>query len=394
MEPFEGKLLELVESPADCVALLPVFSRWQPVKAARAQLRRQPAAAGMTADHHRDEALLMRVLGRESDDATPEHAWSQQRQEPLTAAQKGHLLQRYGWFARLALGRRDPAARQQAEQRAVRVAVVNATLAAAGLLGAFLGLVLLGLMAVGFHTRVLRRHYPDVLQTCWREPTAYLEAVVIMFLTLFAFALVAGYLPAVLRLPAQLLVPLAGGGWLVLRGGSALPPTAPAHGSRVRRLLREGACGLLGYVAGLPLLFLGLLLTARLRQLVTRAGWDEVVPTPAHPAVEQMRDAGALQMTVMIVGAVVIAPLLEEYIFRGLLYHHLRQRHRAWLAGMIAAFVFAALHPQSLLGIPVLMAIGFTMAMIREWRGSLTAPVVAHACNNLCVMVPLLIFEL
>jgi membrane protease YdiL (CAAX protease family) len=44
--------------------------------------------------------------------------------------------------------------------------------------------------------------------------------------------------------------------------------------------------------------------------------------------------------------------------------------------------VFAVVHPQGLIAVPVLMglALGFTLA--REWRGSLVPGMVAHSLNN------------
>jgi membrane protease YdiL (CAAX protease family) len=44
--------------------------------------------------------------------------------------------------------------------------------------------------------------------------------------------------------------------------------------------------------------------------------------------------------------------------------------------------LFAAIHPQGWVGIPVLATIALVLATLREWRGSIVAPVVAHACVN------------
>ena len=49
---------------------------------------------------------------------------------------------------------------------------------------------------------------------------------------------------------------------------------------------------------------------------------------------------------------------------------------------MIVALLFAAIHPQGWVGVPVLTGIAMSFAFIREWRGSIVAPVVAHALNN------------
>ena len=49
---------------------------------------------------------------------------------------------------------------------------------------------------------------------------------------------------------------------------------------------------------------------------------------------------------------------------------------------MLSAALFAAIHPQGIVGFAPLFAIGATLAALREWRGSLIAPMVAHGCVN------------
>ena len=48
----------------------------------------------------------------------------------------------------------------------------------------------------------------------------------------------------------------------------------------------------------------------------------------------------------------------------------------------MGGFIFAVIHPQGLLAVPALTAMGFGFALLREWRDSLIAPMVAHALNN------------
>ena len=80
--------------------------------------------------------------------------------------------------------------------------------------------------------------------------------------------------------------------------------------------------------------------------------------------------------------ACIFAPVLEETMFRGALFHHLRGRH-SWFASAVAvALMFAIIHPQGWLAIPVLCSIAMVLAALREWRGSIIAPMAAHAFNN------------
>ena len=51
------------------------------------------------------------------------------------------------------------------------------------------------------------------------------------------------------------------------------------------------------------------------------------------------------------------------------------------------ALVFASVHPQGWTGVPVLMAMAFNFAIVREWRGSLIAPMTMHFCTNAFTLV-------
>jgi len=49
---------------------------------------------------------------------------------------------------------------------------------------------------------------------------------------------------------------------------------------------------------------------------------------------------------------------------------------------VIMGVLFAAIHPQGLATIPALAGLAIGFALIREWRGSLIAPMAAHAMHN------------
>src|SRR5262249_59591031 len=54
--------------------------------------------------------------------------------------------------------------------------------------------------------------------------------------------------------------------------------------------------------------------------------------------------------------ASVCAPVVEETMFRGALFHHLRARWGWPIAAPIVAFIFAIVHPQGWVAVPVLGA--------------------------------------
>jgi len=91
--------------------------------------------------------------------------------------------------------------------------------------------------------------------------------------------------------------------------------------------------------------------------------------------------------------AAVFAPITEETLFRGGLLSHLRGRLGPFVSAAISGLVFAAIHPQGWAGIPVIGSIGFVLAMIRQWRGSLLASMTAHALNNGAVILAALALQ-
>jgi len=146
----------------------------------------------------------------------------------------------------------------------------------------------------------------------------------------------------------------------------------------------EFICGVAGYLAGLPILAFAMIVTIFLTKLGGKV--------PSHPIVNEV-SAGFWSALKLYLLASVWAPITEELLFRGAFFHHLRRRHGWFISSAIVSFIFAAIHPQGYLGIPMLMTIAFLLAALREWRGSLIAPIVGHALNNF-VATTVLIFLL
>jgi len=82
---------------------------------------------------------------------------------------------------------------------------------------------------------------------------------------------------------------------------------------------------------------------------------------------------------------VVIAPAVEEMMFRGLLFGTLRRRFGLLAAGMISAGLFAVAHGYGMVGFASVFLSGLLWAWIYERTGSLVPGMLAHALNNLLV---------
>jgi membrane protease YdiL (CAAX protease family) len=140
----------------------------------------------------------------------------------------------------------------------------------------------------------------------------------------------------------------------------------------------------------LPLLFGGLLVVLLISYLRQRAGGGGLFENgpPAHPLVGVAPNNWWVRVQVVL-AASVAAPLVEETMFRGVFYRHLREATRGGgfllsvlASGLVSGFIFAVIHPQGALAVPVLMGLAFGFAIGREWRGSLLSCMVAHGVHN------------
>jgi membrane protease YdiL (CAAX protease family) len=101
---------------------------------------------------------------------------------------------------------------------------------------------------------------------------------------------------------------------------------------------------------------------------------------------------GGLGGALLMVG--VVAPIVEETYFRGMLYGLLRERHGALPAIAGSAVIFAAAHTfvyghDILLAFPQLVLLGLALAWVVERTHSLYPAIVLHGLNNAVIVVAL-----
>lgn len=102
----------------------------------------------------------------------------------------------------------------------------------------------------------------------------------------------------------------------------------------------------------------------------------------AHPVVPILLKASNTQTLLILIFGVLVAPAVEEIMFRGCLYGWLRSFCPPVAAIFISAVIFAVVHPQGPVGVVPLSVIGISLGFLREWRGSLVSCFIAHACVN------------
>jgi membrane protease YdiL (CAAX protease family) len=90
-------------------------------------------------------------------------------------------------------------------------------------------------------------------------------------------------------------------------------------------------------------------------------------------------------MLMLLLGIVVLAPLMEEMVFRGLLFGWLRQRRGLWQAATLAALGHAMMH-FDLGALPGLFALFLFLAWIYEYSQNLWVPSIIHGVHNFVVL--------
>lgn len=87
--------------------------------------------------------------------------------------------------------------------------------------------------------------------------------------------------------------------------------------------------------------------------------------------------------TAAAVLVVVLAPLIEEFFFRGFLYRSFRTSLGVWPAALGAGAIFGAVHATTGVAyVPILIFLGVVLCLLYERTGSLYAPIAVHAVNN------------
>lgn len=331
----------------------------------------------------------------------PEEARTQNQPNTaaLGAAQKETLREELGWFGKLALAHPSVATPKERTEviepaeAAATSAVVFGLLALLALVAGGIGLIVMVTLAIlGSVRSGFGRINPS--------HGIYAETFAVWLILFLGLQVVSGALASfspeasLASATAAFFLSLVALRWPVLRG---LP------WSEVRRDLGltfgarpwlEPFLGLAGYMMALPILVVGLLLTLGLmavQQFISGegpAGLD-AGGMPMHPIVEVAATGGwGTRLLILLVGSVA-APIVEEIMFRGVLYRHLRDSSRGLgligsivLSVALTGFIFAAIHPQGWVAIPALMSLATAFALMREWRDTVLPSIIMHAVSN------------
>lgn len=311
----------------------------------------------------------------------------------LSEEQRNTLRNELGWFGKLALappGTESPL-REEVLSAARRTfyAVIAGVLAigATGLLGLFVLIIFLALL--------FRDGLPEFRQSDGYGGI-YAEAFACWLLLFLGLNLVGGAWFGTEAASSVGLFALVGSllavAWPLLRGIPWPQLRADLGWNVGRGWLREVPAGIGCYAMAILLVVVGMLLMSVLLKLLVDG--IESGGAPVHPVARWLVDGSWWQRAQLMLLACIVAPILEETMFRGFFYRHLREATGGMsrsgsvlISALVTSVFFAVLHPQGLLAAPGITGIGLAFAFMREWRGSLLPSIIAHALNNTVIMV-------
>jgi membrane protease YdiL (CAAX protease family) len=141
------------------------------------------------------------------------------------------------------------------------------------------------------------------------------------------------------------------------------------------------------WVAVVPIIFafLTFLWVVLLKVMVLMFGptvrWPQVLTSTTADSVHQP----VLEALIILTG-VVLTPLAEELLFRGVLYQAFRRTMPIGMAALVSSLIFAGMHFTLVLFIP-LAIMGYVLAWLFERSGSLIPGMLVHACNNGIILI-------
>lgn len=357
--------------------------------------------AGLTPNENQRklEALLERIFREQVGDTFS--------LENVSQSDQALLKEKFKWFGDLLLSSAEnqPELRRQVLADANKSVIKSAIVAIGSAIMLFLSLPILGgglilLYALKAAPRYVNR--PE-------RHNLYIQTFAIWMVIFFGGQLLLKLLIDSLQVTSQsqlfsfAMVPFFGSlialAWPVFQG-VPFSEVRRDIGWTARNPFVEVGLGPLCYWMMLPLLFVAVLSVIAQTKLIDPPSPLDFTNSNkiSHPIQEIVVQGGWGTFLLVLATACIAAPIVEETMFRGVLYRHLRDwscgRARILsvaFASLINGLIFAAIHPQGWMAIPLLtsLAIGFSIA--RELRDSLIVPMIMHGINNLIVMMAIFV---
>ncbi len=266
-----------------------------------------------------------------------------------------------------------------------------------------LELVLAGMFAAGlvslaaFAVRAFRapdRWLECASVLCWRPFTVRHAAGIVALLMALQFGLVMvlglGGVKLETSSTALLVIStilmhwagLAAALWLLRQNGWSM--RVAFGGSRLSAPLQI-ATGVLGYLALMPVIALVSYLTISFITVWNQAGLP-LIQNEEQMILEFFKGGQTFRLAYATFTAVILAPVAEEVLFRGIALPALARRMGSFKAVMAVSFLFAAIHFH-VAGFPVLFTLGVALAVAYLRTSSLLVPIALHTTFNLATVL-------
>ncbi|TCJ88003.1 UNVERIFIED_ORG: hypothetical protein BDK47_14926 [Anoxybacillus amylolyticus] len=130
---------------------------------------------------------------------------------------------------------------------------------------------------------------------------------------------------------------------------------------------------------------LGVFLALAAQSIATNIEWRLLGIKPGSENTRQIIDIIRLTPLLVVVTSV-IGPILEELIFRKIIFGSLYEKYNFWLAALVSSLLFAIVHmePEHLL---LYTSMGMVFAFLYAKTGRIFVPIFAHVAMNTFVVV-------
>ncbi len=150
-------------------------------------------------------------------------------------------------------------------------------------------------------------------------------------------------------------------------------------GLRWRTIPRDLGASFVHLMVVWPIMGAMFFATENIGELMKGPGFE----MPKHETLQTVTEYTSTSLQILLVFvAVVVAPLIEETVFRGLFQTTIRSYlGRPWMAIIVTSFLFASVH-ENFTHWPALFALSMGMGYSYEKSGSLWRPIFMHAIFN------------
>ena len=341
-----------------------------------------------------DQTRLREIIGQ----LFQEYESGQLDSSIIPQADRDFLTSNLGWCGDLALV--PPGTPNKTMRRSVMGKALSALWIMIGVVVFGIGILLCGFisLAVIFYLTVTG-NIQSKMHDQARRGSIYLQTFAIWMFLFVLLQILSGLaarwishpLTEQLLMPAAFFLSLIVLAWPVLCGIS-FREVRDDIGLKLGNPFKEIMAGVIAYMALLPILLCAAVVSVMLAAILSL-----MQPTSefgggtngGHPIQEDIATGDITTWLVVFITACIAAPIIEETMFRGVFYRHLRDATHGWrryqsvgFAALVNGLIFASIHPQGIIGIPLLTTLAVGFSLTRQWRDSLIAPMVMHAINN------------